>query len=178
MTDYVVAGTGSRSLRMADRAAQIDAMERCTAILEQRQAEKGPFLVVMSGGTEGFDELIARCALKLGIFLWLALPNRTYVGHYWGRASVTGRDRRGDFAEIMNGAGRVTHVMEEVHGTTELKLNGKHANFWRNDWMVQQAQEFLVWDPTSKGTAHCLTQIKKAGLPYKVLSPEPATLPL
>lgn len=37
--------------------------------------------------------------------------------------------------------------------------------------MVATAHEFLVWDPTSSGTAHCLTAIKRAGKPYEILSP-------
>jgi hypothetical protein len=178
VTDFVVAGTGSRSLRVADRAVQVEAMERCTAALEDREAVHGDRLVVMSGMAEGFDELIAVVALRLGIRLWVAIPNRGYLAYYWGRESQLGRDRTAEAQAIVGRAVRVTHVMEDVHNTTALKIGGMHANFWRNLFMVEQASEFLVWDPTSKGTAHCLREIQKAGKPYKILSPEPATLPI
>jgi hypothetical protein len=144
----------------------------------RRAREAFPDLIVMSGAAEGFDLCLARAALHLGMRLWLALPNRGYLAHYYGRASLTGRDRSAEAQALLGSADRITNVMEQVHHTTELKLGGKHANFWRNDFMVQAADAFLVWDPTSKGTAHCLAEIKEAALPYEVLSPEPATLPL
>lgn len=177
MTDYVVAGTGSRSLQVVDRATRRLAWDLTLDRL--RQARKAhPDLIVMSGGAEGYDSCLAHAALHLDLALWLALPNRGYLAYYWGRASLTNADRMADAQALVDRAQRVTHVMEEIHGTTELKLDGKHANFWRNDFMVEAANEFLVWDPSSKGTAHCLAQIRKAGLPYEVLSPEPAKLPI
>lgn len=176
MTDFVVAGSGSRSLRVADRTVQVDAMDRCTAALEVCLAEHGERLVVMSGGAEGFDELIARVALRLNIRLWLALPNRRYLQHYWGRESLLGRDRLAEAQAIVDQAQRVTYVMEQIHDTKALKLNGLHANFWRNLFMVENANDFLVWNPTSKGTAHCVKAIKDAGKwrDGMVLSAEPA----
>lgn len=178
MTDHVVAGTGSRSLRVAERGIQVEAMRLCTGAVDTLREEHGDRLVVMSGAAEGWDELLARVALRLGVRLWLALPNRGYLGHYWGRASLLERDRTTEAQDLVAQAWRTTHVMEDVHGTTELKLNGKHANFWRNDFMVDTADRFLVWDPSSKGTAHCLAQIKRAALPYEVLSPQPTCLPI
>lgn len=175
---HVVAGTGSRSLRVADRAVQVEAMGRCTDALEERRAEHGDRLVVMSGGAEGFDELIARCAMRLGIRLWLALPNRGYLAYYWGRASLLQRDRAAEAVELVDQAWKVTHVMEQIHGTNALKVDGLHANFWRNLYLVEQADDFLVWDPSSKGTAHCLSEIRRHGTPYAILSAQPDHLPL
>ncbi|HEY6115945.1 MAG TPA: hypothetical protein VI172_08305 [Candidatus Dormibacteraeota bacterium] len=153
-------------------------MEGCTQAVAARVLEHDTRLVVMSGGAEGWDELLARVAMRLGVRLHLALPNKGYIGHYWGRASLLGRDRTAEFAGIQAYAEKTTYVMEQVHGTKQLKLDGLHANFWRNHWMIDQADEFLVWDPSSKGTAHCLAEIKKAVTAFEVLSPEPATLPL
>lgn len=177
VADYVLAGTGSRSLRVADRAVQVDAMERVTAALESRQAEHGNRLVVMSGLAEGFDELLAVVALRLGIRLWAAVPNRGYLAHYWGRESQLKRDRLPEAQAILDQAWKVAYVMEDIHGTTALKLDGLHANFWRNQFMVDQAEDFLVWIPTSTGTAHCVKAIKAAGKwrDDMVLSPMPAS---
>lgn len=176
MTDFVLAGAGSRSLRVAPRDVQVEAMRRCTAYVEARIAEHGERLVVMSGAAEGWDELLARVALRLGVRLWLALPNKGYARHYWGRASLLERDRTTEFAEITSAAWKVTYVMEQIHGTTALKVDGLHANFWRNTFMVDTGQDFAVWNPTSTGTAHCVKAIKAAGKwrDDMVLGPDPA----
>jgi hypothetical protein len=136
----------------------------------------------MSGMAEGYDACLAKAALELGVRLWAAIPHQGYLDHYWGRASLTGTDRRAEAQAIVDRAKQVTYVMSDVHGTRELKLNGKHANFWRNDFMVtgglgwSGADDFLVWNPTSKGTAHCVKAIKAAGKwrDDMVLSPEAA----
>ena len=144
-------------------------MRRCEARVVERQAQHGNRLVVMSGLAEGWDELMARVAIRLGVRLWCAVPNRGYGAYYWGRESLTGVDRSADFESIRAAAERVTHVMEDIHGTRELKWRGKHANFWRNDFMVTGggdfagADDFAVWNPTSRGTAHCVDAIRRAG---------------
>jgi hypothetical protein len=139
----------------------------------------GGRLVVMSGCAEGWDACVAWTAIRAGIRLWAAVPNRGYGAHYWGRKSLTGRDQLPEFERILAAAWRVTYVMEEIHGTSALYLDGLHSNFVRNTFMVDKAQEFVVWDPSSRGTAHCLAEIKRAGKPFRVLSaevPEPLTL--
>jgi hypothetical protein len=42
--------------------------------------------------------------------------------------------------------------------------------------MVEQAHDFVVWNPESRGTAHCVAAIKRAGKwrDDMVLSPTPA----
>ena len=176
MTDYVVAGTGSRSLEIADPALPDLAAREIHRALRLLHFQHRDRLVVMSGCAEGFDYLLAWMALRLKMRLWCAVPNRGYGAHYWGRSSLTGRNRLAEFEGILARAWRVTHVMEDIHQARGLYLDGVHANFVRNTWMVGQADEFLVWDPTSKGTAHCLGKIRGAGLPYRVLSEQPATL--
>lgn len=168
--DFVLAGTGSRSLRAAQREVQVEAMRRCTAAIEERHTLHGGRLVVMSGLAEGWDELIALTALRLGVRLWAAIPNRGYGAHYWGRNSVTGVPRLMAFREIVSQAWKVTHVMEDIHQRRLRLDDGTHANFVRNDYLVEQADEFLVWDPSSRGTAHCVAAIKRVGTPFTVLS--------
>ncbi|GIF17248.1 macro domain-containing protein [Actinoplanes teichomyceticus] len=161
--DFVLAGTGSRSLRTAPRHVQVEAMDRCMDAVARRLSKHGSRLVVMSGAAEGWDELLARVAIRLGIRLWLALPNKGYAQYYWGKASVLERNRLPEFAEIAAAAWKATYVMEQIHGTTALKVDGLHANFWRNQFMVDNADDFVVWDPASRGTAHCVAAIRKAG---------------
>lgn len=162
--EYVLAGTGSRSLRSEGPAARSAAASLVENLVRLRRAERGDELIVMSGMAEGFDHLLAVTALKLGIPLWCAIPNKGYGRHYWRDNSVTGRDQFAEFCRIVDAAYRVTYVADGVY------VDGIHANFVRNDWMVDQATEFVVWDPTSRGTAHCLKAIRRAGLPYTVLS--------
>lgn len=176
--EYVVAGTGSRSLQTAPIDVKRAAADLVTARLTDLHAERGDYLIVMSGMALGFDKLLAVTAIKLGIPLWCAIPNRSYGHYHWRQHSVTGHDEHAEWARITSHAHRITHVMEDVHGTGGLYLNGVHSNFVRNQFMVDTADQFLVWDPTSRGTAHCLAAIKRAGKPYEILSPEPATLPI
>lgn len=188
MTDFVVAGTGSRALQTAGLALKRYAWERLTGRLSELRSVHGDGLVVMSGMAEGWDHAVAKAALDVGLRLWCAVPNKGYGRHYWSAGqSLTGQDCTAEFAAILDQAWRVTYVMEDVHGTTALKLNGVHANSLRNDFMVTGdglnfpgADDFLVWDPTSKGTAHCVTAIKRAGKwrDDMVLSPNPDRLPV
>jgi hypothetical protein len=161
--EWVLAGTGSRGLRTASPEVRAHAATQVNNRLGKAFAERGDYLIVMSGMAEGFDHLLAAIALKLGIPLWCAIPNKGYGHHYWHRNSVTGSSQFAEWCRILDSAHRVTYVMEDVHGTSELYLNGLHSNFVRNAWMVEQADDFLVWDPSSKGTAHCVKAIRGAG---------------
>ena len=161
--DFVLAGTGSRSLRTADRDVQVAAMDLCMERVAQRVVEHGSRLIVMSGMAEGFDECLARAALRLRVRLWCAIPSRTYLGYYWGRKSLLERDRLAEAEEIVGQAWKVTYVAEQILNTTALTVDGLHINFHRNLFMTEQADDFVVWDPTSKGTAHCVEAIRQAG---------------
>lgn len=74
------------------------------------------------------------------------------------------------FREILDKAEKVVHIMEDVHNTNDLYIKGRHANFLRNDWMVENADMFLIWDPSSPGTADCFTSVKRARKAYIVMS--------
>ncbi|BAL87322.1 hypothetical protein AMIS_21020 [Actinoplanes missouriensis 431] len=163
MSDFVLAGTGSRSLRTAPRGLQVEAMHLCTERVAQRVLEHGSRLVVMSGMAEGFDELLARVALRQGVRLWCVIPSKSYLRHYWGRNSLLERDRLAEAGEIVGQAWKVTYVAEQILGTTALKVDGLHINFHRNLFMTDAADDFVVWDPTSAGTAHCVKAIRQAG---------------
>ncbi len=186
MSDIVLAGTGSRSLVTAPKETRLRVMDLCLERIAARVLEHGSRLVVMSGGAEGFDECLARATMRMQVRLWLALPNRGYARHYWGRASQLGRDRTAEFAQIQAYAERTTFVMEQIHGTSALTLDGPNGNYWRNLWMVNGgrgfpgADDFAVLSPVrpKSGTAHCVEAIRAAGKwrDDMVLSPAPAGL--
>lgn len=161
--EWVLVGTGSRSLRTEPPGVRAHAATLVNDRLGQAFVERGDYLIVMSGMAEGFDHLLAVTALSLGIPLWCAIPNKGYGRHYWQRNSVTGRDQYAEWCRILDAAYRVTYVMEDIHGTSDLYLAGVHSNFVRNDWMVEQGDDFAAWDLTSRGTAHCVAAIKRAG---------------
>jgi len=165
VADFIVAGTGSRSLRVADRPVQVAAMEVVTERVARLVLEHDERLVVMSGGAEGFDELLARVALKLGVRLWLALPSKTYLDYYWRRNSLLGYDRGDEARQILDAAEKVTYVAEGILGTKQLKVDGLHVNFHRNFWMVDTADDWLALGPVKpgSGTAQCVEAIRAAG---------------
>ena len=178
VADYIVAGTGPRRLQVADRETCARAVEAVTEAVAGLKQRHGGALVVMSGMAEGFDSLLAWAALRAGVRLWCAVPNRGYGAYYWGRYSLTGTDRTAEFTRYLHAAWRRTFVTEDVYGGDVRNLNGVHSNLARNVWMVEQADEFLVWDPISRGTARCLAGIQKAGKPYRILSDQQQTLPV
>jgi hypothetical protein len=90
---------------------------------------------------------------------------------------VTGRNRLAEFEAILASAWRITYVMEEALGVPVVHVNDRRSNFARNTWMVGKADEFVVWDPSSRGTAHCLAEIRRAGNLYRVLSEPAEALP-
>jgi hypothetical protein len=168
---YVVAGTGSRSLQTASREDKLNAINLVDAELVRLMETHGDNLVVMSGMAEGFDKLLAMRAIHHGIKLWCAIPNKGYGRYYWGKHSLTGHNVMSQFKDIVDGAWRVTLVMEDVHNLQGIYgPGGKHSNFLRNDYMVEQGDEFLVWDPSSSGTKDCFKSIIKSKKPYTVLT--------
>lgn len=190
MTDHVLAGTGSRRIKTASRAVRQTAWQLLLGRLARARALHGRRLVVMSGFAEGWDEAVAKAGLEVGARLWAAVPTRSYGRYYWSAGqSLTGRDRTAEFNTLLERAWRVTYVMEDVHQTRALTLDGKHANAWRNDFMVTGdgadfpgADDFVVLGPVKarSGTAHCVQAIKAAGKwrDDMVLSPQHDTLPI
>jgi hypothetical protein len=185
---FIVAGTGSRSLKVADPKFKAKVVTWTRARLQRLQGRYGNRLVIMSGMAEGWDELLAMLARELGIRLWVYIPNKGYVDYYWGptdpdkpsKGSRTGRDRREAAKSLVDYAEKVEYTVEDrllpkgieatafkcpipdKPGTTE------HSNYARNRAMVEDADVFLVWDPSSSGTAHCFGLIKKSGKLYEI----------
>jgi hypothetical protein len=172
---FVVAGTGSRTLQTADSATKWAVWDATWTLLEPLAAEHGDRLVLMTGMAEGFDHLLAKLGFRHGVAVWAAVPNSGYGRHYWGRESQTGQDQFAEFEDILRRCWRVTHVMEDVHGVSGRYLNGRHSNAVRNTWMVEQADRFLVWNPTTRGTAGCLKEITAARVLWDEVTTNTAT---
>lgn len=72
--------------------------------------------------------------------------------------------------EMLDLAIHVEYTMEDVYASNELYLNGEHSNLVRNRRMIEIANGFVVYDPTSKGTRHCFELLRKKRLPYEIVS--------
>ena len=171
---FVVAGTGSRNLQTASVEDKKAAHGIVTAELNRLRDKYGDDLIIMSGMAEGFDKLLAIVAIELGIKLWCVIPNKGYGSYYWGQKSLTGKNQLKQFNELVNKAEHVTYVDKVTPGMQGLYRDGKHVNFIRNEFMVFSAHAFLIWDPSTRGTAHCFAEIRKAGKPYKILNQKEA----
>lgn len=160
---FIIAGSGTRKLQSASPQLKHHILGELLHILGQYKEDKGDSLVVMSGMAEGFDKALAVAALQLEIPLHLAIPTKTYGRHYWGKTSLTGEDREFEFDTYVEMATKVTYVMEEIHNVhNSLYLGSKHANFIRNDYMVENGDYFLIYDPSTPGTGNCLASVKRA----------------
>ena len=101
---YYVMGTGSRSMR-TDPNAQNIFVTLCSYIIELKQEH--PTLVLISGMAEGWDEAIAKAAIRFEIPFIAAVPHAGYGSYYWGRKSVTGNSRMNDWLSIIRKAEEV-----------------------------------------------------------------------
>lgn len=168
---FTVACTGSRSLQTAAPAIKKAVWEYLIKQLTELKEKYGENLRVMSGMAEGFDKAFALAALSLGIKVIAVIPNRGYGAYYWGRNSLTGTDKLGEFHSILDRCEEVIYIMEDVYNTRGLYLTREgvktHSNFIRNEYMVEHADAFYVYDKTSRGTSHCFKRITDAELPYK-----------
>lgn len=167
---FTIAGTGSRKLQIAAPEKKRWVYSELIRVLSSAKEIHGGKLWVMSGMAEGFDKALATAAIQLEIPLHCAIPTKTYGHWYWGGHSETGEDMEHMFNVMIGLAADVTYVMEDIYGTSSLYLNGKHANFVRNDWMVENADYFVVYDPSSPGTSNAFATIKRSKKPFLLLN--------
>lgn len=58
--------------------------------------------------------------------------------------------------------------------TANWDLYGKAAGLWRNELMVSELSLYkhraalFFWDKESRGTRHCIGEVAKSGIPYKI----------
>lgn len=168
--DYLLVGTGSKSLQTVTTEEKTRIQDVIMAHLVGKADDIGHNrLVVVSGMAEGFDKALAIVTILLGLRLRLAIPNRGYGRYYWRDHSLTGENRLRAFEAILSNAEQITYVMEDIYHVGSLYHKGRHANFLRNDHMVEIGHEFVVWDSKSPGTKDCFASILKSGKPYTIL---------
>lgn len=153
-----IMGTGSRS--MITRHDRVEIYQNLEAEV-LRLAAKYPELHLISGMAEGWDEAIAKAAMRNGIPYSVYIPNNGYGRYYWGDHSLLGVDRMHQFNEL------VLNATERIVVCKSVYENGVHANFIRNQAMVDACDGALVYDPTSSGTKDAVARLNKAGKPMK-----------
>lgn len=151
---YYVMGTGSRKMVLQRDRAEIYALLEYKIML---LADDYPDIHLISGMAEGWDEAIAKVGMRRNIPYSCYIPHPTYGAYYWGRKSLTGKNRLHHFNEIVAAAADVQYICQDLYEWH----NGKriHANFIRNDAMVERADLALAYTPEnhfSPGTNQCL----------------------
>lgn len=165
----IVSGTGSRSLVLESNEEKLRILGLVVAKMKAFYDDT-PGLVVYSGGAEGADACYAAAARQLGIPYHLILPNQTYLSYYWKQHSITGTDRS-EMAEVMiRGAADIIYCCEGIYGEDPHQPGVKmHANFIRNHHLLKDAEWAFVYKPTSSGTSHALTELKRHEVSYSLI---------
>lgn len=115
---------------------------------------------VISGGAEGFDELLAWQAYQNDIPYDLYIPNAGYPDYYWKKHSVTGLNRAEDFRDMALFARAVYYLYRGIY------VDGVHTNHLRNDHMINQADLMIVCESDTPGTQNALAKIREKEVPY------------
>lgn len=154
-----VMGTGSRSMLTHPDRREIYSVLEYKILLMAEQDE----VTLITGMAEGWDEAIAKVGLRNNIPYLCYVPTYSYGEYYWGKKSLLGHNRLNIFQDLLKGA-------QDVHFVcgNNLYVNGEHANFVRNRAMVGVADQALVYNPSSPGTAHCVRMLKANKVPYSV----------
>jgi len=159
MSNFYIAGTGSREL-ILDVDKRREVRDYLADLLTKAKKKHGDKLIVISGMAEGFDEALARAAILADVPFIAAIPNKGYIEYYWGKKSMLGRNRMTEAQDILSKAGDIVYVCDGIYGP-----DGRHANFHRNEWMVDHADILWVYNPTTRGTAQCFAYSKEVGKP-------------
>ena len=157
---FYVMGTGSRSLVTEPDHIRKMVYETTQRFILQLR-EEHPDIIIISGMAEGWDEMLAVIAVRNNIPFHAYIPHPTYGDYYWGRKSLLNRNRLDRFQELVGQAKNV-HV-----SALELYVNGTHANFIRNQDMVDACDMALVYNPESRGTRDAVMRLKQANKPYE-----------
>lgn len=154
-----IMGTGSRS--MVTRDDRVDIYQDLEAEI-LRLAAKYPNLTLISGMAEGWDEAIAKVAFRNNLPYMVMIPNEGYGDYYWRRNSLLKVNRMETFDELVSNANEVIYVCRSIY------VDGVHANFIRNQAMVNACDGALVFEPGSSGTRDAVTRLRAVGKPFKV----------
>ena len=105
---------------------------------------------VISGMAQGWDEAVARAALRLGIPFIAAVPSPGYGKKYWP-------DRLYQFMDLLAAAQRV-EMVSDFPGARSMQI--------RNEWMVDRADLMLaLHDGSWGGTFNCIQYARKRRVP-------------
>lgn len=160
-----LAGTGPRQMVTWNSTLLQEVVDRTTQAIEPWTEVDDVTLI--SGFAEGFDTVIILAAMQLSLPYIGCIPNRGYGRYYWGKNSLTGRDRMEQFNGYVADAVEIEYT-NEYYGTDGLYRNGKHMNFWRNQRMVDRADGLLAWAKDKKeadgGTKDCVQRAINAGI--------------
>jgi hypothetical protein len=165
-TPFYVMGTGSRSLVLEPKEVREQVKAKLIEEIEKLKA-KHPNLVLISGMAEGWDELIARVAVELGLPFIAMVPNKGYGAYYWGKNSLMKKDRMASFDDLLAKAQRVIYTCDSIY---VYDVDGKktHSNFVRNQAMVNMCHGALVYKSESPGTRDAVKRLQAAKKPYKI----------
>jgi predicted Rossmann-fold nucleotide-binding protein len=157
-----IMGTGSRSMLTEPDVKEIYFNLEAEVL---RLADKYD-LHLISGMAEGWDEAIAKAAMRNGIPYTVMIPNKGYGNYYWGKNSLLKKNRMNVFNELVKHATKVVYVCDSIYE----EIDGKevHANFIRNQAMVDACDVALVYKPESRGTKDAVERLQKAKKRYKV----------
>lgn len=159
---YKVMGTGSRKMVIQpDRQEIYDKLE--AEIFKLREEHKD--LVLVSGMAEGWDEAIALVGLRNNIPYEVHIPNKGYGDYYWSaQHSLLKQNRMGRFNQLVNGAAKKIIVCNSIY------VNGVHANFIRNQSMIDASDLALVYHAPGQadgGTGDAVRRMSGV-IPFKV----------
>jgi len=143
-TGKVYAGSGSRSLKLdAEMFNKV-----FTRLIEMIRQTK-PSLII-SGMAEGFDEALALAAMATQTPLKAMIPFKGYCNHYWGKNSVTGKNRLDECRQIVayaQSTGGVEYICSDWNGP-----DGRSAMIHRNEAMANACDKAWIYNPVTPGT--------------------------
>ena len=143
-TGKVYAGSGSRSLKL-DPEMFTRVFNRLVEMIRQTK----PSLII-SGMAEGFDEALALAAMATQTPLKAMIPFRGYCNHYWGKKSLTGKNRLNECKQIVAYAqktGGVEYICPDWRGA-----DGRWSMTHRNEAMANACDKAWIYNPVTPGT--------------------------
>lgn len=148
---YTVGVTGHRTLKGKEEKVREKFKELLLPILE---AHKEEGVEVNTGMALGFDQLVCRACVELGVPYVAAVPCEAQDA-LWAPV------QKELYSMLIEGADRVVLVTPGPYEAWKM-----HA---RNAWIVKNSKEMIVhWDGIySGGTGQCMKLVKAKKLPYQ-----------
>ena len=95
------------------------------------------------------------------------IPFKGYCNYYWGKNSVTGKNRLDECKQIVayaQATGGVEYICSDWRGA-----DGRYAMFHRNEAMAKACDKAWIWDPSSKGTAQFYNYCVSNGIAHYII---------